>query len=135
MNRLLELVKGQYVKPEDIYDMEADIFSPCALGSVLNDKTIPQIKCEIIAGGANNQLENEEKHGNDLMDKGILYAPDYVVNAGGLINVANELEGYRQDRAVKQAEGIFDIVKQVFQLSKDENIPTNRASDKIAEKS
>ena len=134
VSRILELIKGQYVKPDDIFEIEADIFSPCALGSILNDTTIPGLKCEIIAGGANNQLENEEKHGRDLMEKGILYAPDYVVNAGGLINVANELEGYRQDRAMKQAEGIFDIVNQVFRLSKEENIPTNIASDRIAEK-
>ncbi len=133
-DRILELIKGRYVKPDEIYEIESDIFSPCALGSILNDTTIPKLNCEIIAGGANNQLEREDKHGGDLMEKGILYAPDYVVNAGGLINVANELEGYRQDRAMKQAEGIFDIVNQVFQLSKEENIPTNIASNKIAEK-
>jgi leucine dehydrogenase len=134
VNKLLEFVKGQYVHPDKIYELESDIFSPCALGSVLNDRTISQLNCEIIAGGANNQLQDEDTHGKDLMKKGVLYAPDYVVNAGGLINVANELEGYRQDRAMKQAEGIFDIVQQVFVLSKQENIPTNKASDMIAEK-
>ncbi|MBN1300447.1 MAG: Glu/Leu/Phe/Val dehydrogenase [Melioribacteraceae bacterium] len=130
---ILDIVKAESVKPEEIYEIDAAIFSPCALGSVINDKTIPRFKFEIIAGGANNQLENEMKHGRILMEKDILYAPDYVVNSGGLINVANELEGYRQDRAMKQAEGIYNIVKQVLKKSKQENIPTNVASDKIAE--
>ncbi len=129
----LQTVKAHVVDPEDIYSIEADIFSPNALGGVINDESINKFKCGIIAGGANNQLEDENIHGSKLMEKGILYAPDYVINAGGLINVANELEGYRQDRAMKQAEGIYNNLKKVFKTSAEENIPTNVASNRIAE--
>ncbi|KUO62436.1 leucine dehydrogenase [bacterium BRH_c32] len=133
VKRVLETIKAHVVKPEEIYEINADIFSPCALGAVINDDTIQKFKYEIIAGGANNQLEDEDKHGQMLVDKGILYAPDYVINAGGLINVANELEGYRQDRAMKQAEGIYEIVQRVFKTAKERSIPTHVASNKIAE--
>ncbi len=133
IKRVLETVKAHVVKPEEIYEINCDIFSPNALGGILNDETIPKIKAEIIAGGANNQLEDEDKHGRDIYEKGIIYAPDYVINAGGLINVANEIEGYRQDRAMKQAESIYEIVKKVLNTSKELSIPTNEASQKIAE--
>ncbi|HEX3072603.1 MAG TPA: Glu/Leu/Phe/Val dehydrogenase family protein, partial [Ignavibacteriales bacterium] len=133
IKRALETVKATVVKPEDIYDVDAEIFAPTALGAIINDKTIPKFKFQIIAGGANNQLEDEDKHGKALLDKGIIYAPDYVINAGGLINVANELEGYRQDRAMKQAEGIYDSIARILQISKNEKIPAHSASNKIAE--
>lgn len=134
IKKVLETVKAYVIKPDEIYDVEADIFSPSALGGVINDNTIPRLKCEIVAGGANNQLEDEDKNGKMLLDKGILYAPDYVINSGGLINVANELEGYRQDRAMKQAESIYEIVRKVFAISKEQNIPTHLASNKLAER-
>ncbi|MBK8945945.1 MAG: Glu/Leu/Phe/Val dehydrogenase [Ignavibacteriae bacterium] len=130
---VLDSVDAETVAPEKIYDEECEIFSPCALGAVINDKTIPKLKCEIIAGSANNQLEDENKHGDMLKEKGILYAPDYVINAGGLINVANELKGYRQDRALKQADGIYDVLTKVIRISKEQNIPTHLASNQIAE--
>lgn len=133
VKRVLETVKAFVVKPDEIYDQDVDIFSPCALGGIINDSTIPRLKCEIIAGGANNQLEDENLHGKNLLEKGILYAPDYVINAGGLINVANEIEGYRQDRAMKQAESIFEIVKRIISISETENIPTHLASNRMAE--
>jgi leucine dehydrogenase len=133
IKRVLETVKAHVVKPEEIYDVEMDIFSPNALGAVVNDGTIPKLKCDIIAGGANNQLEDEDKHGKMVLDKGMVYAPDYVINAGGLINVANELEGYRQDRAMKQAEGIYDIVTRVLNISGEQKIPAHQASNKIVE--
>lgn len=133
LKNVLETVKAHIVKPDEIYDIDAEIFAPTALGGIINDETINRFKFEIIAGGANNQLEDEPKHGKMLMEKGILYAPDYVINSGGVINVANELEGYRQDRAMKQAEGIYEIVKKVFKISKEDNIPTNVASNRIAE--
>jgi leucine dehydrogenase len=133
VKRVLETIKAHVVKPEEIYKIDADIFSPNALGSILNDKTIPNLKFEIIAGGANNQLEDENRHGQMLLERNILYAPDYVINAGGLINVANELECYRQDRAMKQAEGIYDIVKRVLAISAEQKIPTHAASNHIAE--
>ncbi len=130
---MLETVKAHVVKPEDIYDTGAEIFSPNALGAIINDDTLERLKCEIIAGGANNQLEDEYKHGNAVLHQGILYAPDYVINAGGLINVSNELEGYRQDRAMKQAEGIYEVLEGVFKLSEDQKVPTHIASNKIAD--
>lgn len=133
VKRVLETVKAHIVKPEEIYEIDAEIFSPTALGGIINDESISKMKFEIIAGAANNQLEDENKHGKMLMDKGILYAPDYVINSGGLINVSNELEGYRQDRAMKQAEGIYDIVKKVLSISAEQKIPTHMASNKLAE--
>jgi leucine dehydrogenase len=96
----------EIVCPEEIYDVPAQIFAPCALGAVLNDQTIPRMKFNIIAGAANNQLE-EDRHGLELHRRGILYSPDYVINAGGLINVFVELEGYHRDRALRMTRGIF----------------------------
>ncbi len=133
ITNVLKSVKAEVIKPDEIFDIKSDIFSPCALGGVINDDTIEKLKCEIIAGSANNQLEDEIKHSEGLLQKGILYAPDYVINAGGLINVSNEIEGYRQDRALKQADRIYGNVKNVIQISKEQNIPTHVASNKIAE--
>jgi leucine dehydrogenase len=133
IKKVLETIKAEVVKPEEIYDVDAEIFSPNALGAIINDDTIGRLKAEIVAGGANNQLEKEGKHGPMLIDRGILYAPDYVINAGGLINVYNELEGYRQDRALKQAEGIYEVMTKVLETAKKDNLPTYVASNKIAE--
>ncbi len=125
--------KAEYVPPDKICEVNADIFCPCALGGIVNDESIKKFKFKIIAGGANNQLLDEKKHGQLLLEREIIYAPDYAINAGGLINVANELGGYRQDRALKQAEGIYDTLKKIFEFAKRENIPTYLASNKIAE--
>ncbi len=133
VNNVLETVKAEVVKPEEIYDVKMDIFSPNALGGIINDDTIKRLNAEIIAGGANNQLLDEKIHGPKLLEKDILYAPDYVINAGGLINVANELEGYHQERALNQAENIYEIIFRILETSKNENIPTYKASNKIAE--
>lgn len=122
----------EIVAPDAIFDVKADIFAPCALGAVINDDTLPRLEVEIVAGSANNVLDDERRHGRGLVEKGILYAPDYVVNAGGLINVANELEGYNQERALKQAEGIYDIMLRVFEIAKREDIPTHKAADNLA---
>lgn len=121
------------VSVEEIYDVPADIFAPCALGAVINDETIPRLKCSIIAGAANNQLEKNDYHGKVLMEKGFLYAPDYVINSGGLINAANAFEGDHQRRAFQQAEGIYDSLMRIFSLADRDNIPTNKASDCLAE--
>lgn len=133
VKKVLENIKARVIDPDKIYETEADIFAPNALGGIINDTTIPKFKFKVIAGGANNQLENEKNHGKMLLENGILYAPDYVVNSGGLINVANELEGYRQDRAMKQAENIYDVMQKVIRLSDELNISTVEASNKIAE--
>jgi len=121
------------VPPDKIYDVEADIFSPCAMGAIINDKTITRFKFSIIAGGANNQLADESKHGKTLMKRGILYAPDYVINAGGLINVADELNGYNFDRARQKTSQIYDTMLEIFGIAKKGNISTHEASNRVAE--
>ena len=101
------------VDPNEIYKQDVDIFSPCALGAIINDETIPQLKAKVIAGSANNQLK-ESRHGQILHEKGIVYAPDYVINAGGVINVADELYGYNRERAMKRVETIYDSFNKNF---------------------
>ena len=124
----------EIVPPDDIYDVDCDIFAPCALGAVLNDATIPRLKCKIIAGAANNQLQDGERHGRELNDRAILYAPDFVINAGGLINVYNELTGaYNQERALRMTRGIYLNLMRVFQIAKTEGVPTAVAGDRVAE--
>ncbi len=123
----------QVVGSEDIYSVDCDIFSPCALGAVINDVTVPKLKCQIVAGGANNQLK-EARHGDVLRKKGILYAPDYVINAGGLMNVYVELEGYSHERALNMTKGIYYNLLSVFHTAQKEEVSTNVAADKVAEK-
>lgn len=123
-----------FVPFNEIYDVQADIFSPCALGATINSNTIPKLKCKIVAGSANNVLENEDIHALMLEERNILYIPDYVINAGGLINVYNELEGYRRKRAIEQAAGIFDIVSQLIKVCNTENISTLKAANALAER-
>ena len=120
------------VDPEQIAISDCDVFAPCALGAVINDQTISKLKCKIVAGGANNQLA-EHRHGDALLELGILYAPDYVINAGGLMNVFVELEGYSRERAFEKTGQVYDNLMQVFKISKAENIATHRAADRLAE--
>lgn len=127
------LYKTQVVDGDAIFDLDMDIYAPCALGATVNDATLSRLKCSIICGAANNQLADEKVHGEIVMKKGIIYAPDFVVNAGGLINVYNELLGYNRERAMKQAETIYGNVAKVFQISKDKNIPTYMAANQMAE--
>ncbi|MDD3958196.1 MAG: Glu/Leu/Phe/Val dehydrogenase dimerization domain-containing protein [Candidatus Izemoplasmatales bacterium] len=124
----------EFVKPDQIFALEVDVFSPCALGAVLNDDSIPQIKAKIVAGSANNVLQDEEKHGVMLKDKGILYAPDFVINAGGLINVYHELLSYNKDRAVRDIEKIFDRLLEIFEIAENEDISTYAAARVYAKK-
>jgi leucine dehydrogenase len=121
------------VPPDDIYKQDADIFAPCALGAVVNDQTLAQFKVKIIAGGANNVLA-EPRHGDALEKQGILYAPDYVINAGGLINVNSELENWSAERAHRKAGEIYDTMLRVFALAKEEGLPTYQAADRLAER-
>ena len=120
------------VAPDEIYTVQADIFAPCALGGIINDKTIPKLHCEIVAGAANNVLL-EERHGVALEEKGILYAPDYVANAGGVINVYSELAGWSSARAFRKADEIYDTILKVFAIAKKDNVPTYVAADRLAE--
>lgn len=121
------------VEPDDIYDVECDIFSPAALGGSVNDSTIDRIKAKIVAGAANNQLKDESRHAAGLKERGILYVPDYVINSGGLINVYVELEGYSESRALQMTENIYHIVDNILQRAEDENILTVIASNRMAE--
>lgn len=119
------------VAPDEIYKVDCDIFTPCAMGAIINDFTIEELKCKIIAGSANNQLA-DEKHGQILKDKDILYVPDFVVNSGGVINVYEELKGYNKDRAMGRAAAIYDAVKKVIEISKRDDIPTSEAAERMA---
>ena len=132
VNLAKEKFGATVVPPDEIYDVEADIFSPNSLGGVINDQTIDRLKVKIVAGAANNQLK-EERHGDMLHKKKILYAPDFVIGAGGLINVVNELEGHKQERALKKAEGIYEILLSVLEKSEKENVPTHKAATLLAE--
>jgi leucine dehydrogenase len=121
------------VDTDAIYGVAADIFAPCALGGIINDETIPQLKVEIVAGGANNQLL-EDRHGDALEQRGILYAPDYVANAGGVINVYGEVAGWDSARALKKADEIYDTMLGVFEIAKSDRIPSYEAADRLAER-
>lgn len=132
VSKAVEAFGARAVDPDDIYSVYCDIYAPCALGATVNDETIPQLKATIIAGSANNQLK-EARHGDILYEKGIVYAPDYVINSGGVINVADELNGYNQDRAMRRVETIYDNLSRVFQISRRDDIPTNVAADRMAE--
>lgn len=120
------------VAPDDIVGTECDILAPCALGAVINDQSITKLKCKVVAGGANNQLA-EPRHGDALRELGILYAPDYVANAGGLMNVFVELEGYSPDRAFEKTVQVYDNMLNVFAIAKRDNVPTYKAADRMAE--
>lgn len=122
----------QLVGLDDIYGVECDIFAPCALGAIINDNTIERLRCQIVAGSANNQLA-ESRHGDMLADKDILYAPDYVINAGGLISVATELGAYDAEEAWAKTAAIYDTILKIIQLSGDEQLPTHMAADRLAQ--
>jgi leucine dehydrogenase len=119
-------------KAEDIVATECDIFSPCALGGILNSQNITRLRCKIIVGAANNQLQ-DAINGEEIHQRGILYCPDYVANAGGIINLALELTGYNEEVARSKLEKIFDTTQQVIEKAKREGISTSRAADLIAE--
>ncbi len=121
------------VKPDEIYSAEADIFAPCALGGVLNDQTIPQLKATLVVGAANNQLL-EPRHGDLLEQRGVLYAPDYAANAGGVINgCCREMLGWDVPKTLAKTDAIYDTVLTIFVLSEREKIPTYQAADRLAE--
>lgn len=126
--------KAQIVSLDEIFDVDMDIYAPCALGATVNDETLKRLKCSVICGAANNQLADEKIHGEAVAKKGILYAPDFVVNAGGIINVYYELEGYNRERAMSHAEKIYNTTLEIFRIAKEENVPTYLAANKLAEK-
>ncbi len=122
----------QTVSLADIHKQEVDVFAPCALGGIVNDDTISEFRCKIIAGAANNQLARHE-HGEKLRDLGILYAPDFVINAGGLINVEDELRGYDRERAMKRVEGIYKQLQLIFAMANERGLSTARAAEEHAQ--
>ncbi len=135
--RLIAVSKKYDARPmanNHVYDLDLDIYAPCALGATLNTETISKLKCAIVAGSANNQLEDEEVHGKMLFDKGILYAPDFLINAGGLINVYSEIAGYNKKRALQLTEKIYDVTREIYRKSSLEQIPTYEAAHRIAQK-
>lgn len=123
---------AQIVQGDEIYGVKADIFAPCALGGIINDTTLPLFKFEVISGGANNQLL-EPRHGDKLEEMGMQYAPDYVANAGGVINVFGEVAGWDSEKSLKKADEIYDTILQVFDIAKRESIPSYQAADRLAE--
>ena len=125
---------AQVTSPDAIYDVPCDVFAPCALGAILHDETLRRLRTKIIAGAANNVLLREE-HGDRLREMGVLYAPDYVINGGGIINVSIEIEpgGYDEARSRRKVENIYEALKTVFRMSRERNISTNRASNQLAE--
>ncbi len=127
------LYGAKVVAPDEIYAQDVDVFAPCALGGILNSQTIPQIKAPIVAGAANNQLENEQLHSQALTSMGILYCPDYVINGGGLINVYNEMIGYDETKAFQQLNNIYDTLSEIFAIARSAEITTYEASRRLAE--
>ena len=123
---------ARLVDKDDIYDVECDIYAPCALGATINDQTIDRLKCKIVAGSANNQLK-EERHGDILREKKILYAPDYLINAGGLMNVSIEFEGWSESKASRMVDTIYKTTLKIFKISDDQNIPVHQATNVLAE--
>ena len=134
---LLKRVASKYsckvVNPDQIYDVDMDIYAPCALGATINDETIEKLKCSVVAGAANNQLKQEEVHGYELMKRGVVYAPDYLINAGGVMNCYAEVHDFSDNQVMKMAEDIYNTTTEILKLSKEQNIPTFLASNRIAE--
>ncbi|MEJ6736391.1 MAG: Glu/Leu/Phe/Val dehydrogenase dimerization domain-containing protein [Flavobacteriales bacterium] len=118
---------------DEIYDLDVDVYAPCALGASVNDATLERLKCSIIAGAANNQLQNEVIHGKAVMDKGIIYAPDYMLNAGGVINCFAEVDGRTSEWAMDKAAQIYDTTAEIINGSRANNIPTYAIANKMAE--
>jgi leucine dehydrogenase len=126
--------KVEVVDPEKIYDMNMDIYAPCALGATLNDDTLERLKCSIVAGGANNQLKNEKEHGKRVIEKGIVYAPDFLINSGGLINVYGEIAGYNKEVAMTKAEYIYGVTLEILKYAADNKISSGEAAIQYAQR-
>ena len=133
----LEEVRSKYgvtiYGGNDIYTEDMDIYAPCALGATINDETIYKLKADVIAGAANNQLAVEEKHGMILQERGIVYAPDFLINAGGIINVYAELEGYDKKEIMRKTENIYNTTLEILSNAQTHNITTNHAALNIAQ--
>jgi leucine dehydrogenase len=131
-SRVAEEIAGELVEPDDIFRVRADVFAPCALGGVINDQTVPELQAQIVAGAANNQLL-EEKHGEMLRERNILYVPDYLANAGGVLNGCTELLGWESAEALRRVDDIYKTTLMIFESAKAKGITTNKAADLLAE--
>jgi len=134
VNRVVEETGAEVVGSDEIYTAKADVFAPCALGAIINDDTIPKLQVEVVCGGANNQLLDPDRHGEALERRGITYAPDFVANAGGVINVYGELAGWSSERSLRKADEIFDTILGVYAIAREEGVFSYLAADKLAER-
>ena len=132
MQRCVDELGCEAVSPDEIYDVDADVYSPCALGGTVNEQTLPRLKAKVICGAANNQLANNAI-GDEVEKRGILYAPDYAVNAGGVMNVSLEIDGYNRERAMRMMRTIYHNLARIYEISERDGIPTYRAADRLAE--
>ncbi len=131
VDRVVDEFGAEAVKTDEIFDVDADVFAPCALGAILNDATVPKLRVDIVAGAANNQLK-KARHGQMIQERGIIYAPDYVINAGGLINVYSELAGWTLERSKRKAGEIYHTLLTIFELADASGITYAEAADEVA---
>ena len=132
VSRVADEFAAQTVQPDEIFSVDADIFAPCALGGIINDETIPRIKAQIVAGAANNQLL-EERHGEMLRERNILYAPDYAANAGGVFNGCQEVLGWEPKHTLGKIDEIYDTILTIFQAAKEQDLTPNEAANRLVE--
>ncbi|MCD9030179.1 leucine dehydrogenase [Luteimonas sp. Y-2-2-4F] len=132
VDRAVSEFGAEAVGLDEIYDVDADVYSPCALGGTVNEDTLPRLKARIICGAANNQLATNEV-GDEVEKRGILYAPDYAVNAGGVMNVSLEIDGYNRERAMRMMRTIYHNLTRIFEIAERDGIPTYKAADRLAE--
>jgi leucine dehydrogenase len=132
VQRCVDELGCEAVGLDEIYDVDADVYSPCALGGTISTETLPRLKCKIVCGAANNQLANDAM-GVEIEKRGILYAPDYAVNAGGVMNVSLEIDGYNRERAMRMMRTIYYNVGRIFEIAHRDGIPTYKAADRMAE--
>ncbi len=133
LKRVSETYGAKVVGLDEIYDIDMDIYAPCALGATITTETLSRLKCSIIAGAANNQLQQENIHGIEVMKKGIIYAPDFALNAGGVINCYSEVKGFTSEWAMSKADEIYTTISTIVKRSKTENVPTYQIANKLAE--
>lgn len=133
LSRVSKEYGAKVVGLDEIYDIDMDIYAPCALGATINDETLSRLKCSIIAGAANNQLQNEDVHGRIVMEKGMIYAPDFALNAGGVINCYSEVKGLSSTWAMDKSEQIYNTIENIVKRSQSEKVPTYQIANKMAE--
>ena len=133
LDRVASKYGAKIIALDDVYTTNMDIYAPCALGATVNDETLSQLNCDIIAGAANNQLANENIHGKAVMEKGMIYVPDFMLNAGGVINCYSEVKGLSAEWAMSKAEEIYNTTANILDRSANENIPTYSIANKMAE--